>query len=94
MQTMHDTMTSRPDLMARADVMAVAANEPQSADDYYFRLLGVMLAAGVSAGFWMVVLAVALPAISVWPTTMALTLTGMGIASFICASLFAIRTAN
>ena len=94
MQTMRDTMPSRPDLMAHSDVMAVAANEPQSADDHYFRLLGVMLAAGVSATFWMAVLAIALPTISVFPTTIALTLTGLGIACFVSASLFAIRTAN
>lgn len=94
MQTFRDTMTSRPDSLAHPVTMALATTDQPPADDRHSRLLGVMLAAGVSAAFWMAVVAVALPTISVFPTAMTLALTGMGIASFVSASLFAIRTAN
>ena len=83
MQTSHD----QP---GPAALVARASQRSHNPDRYY-RVLGVALASGVSALFWCAVLAVALPAMSITPTATGLVLIGLSIASFVSASLCALR---
>ena len=83
MQTSHD--------QPGAAAVVVRTSQQSHNPDLYYRVLGVALASGVSALFWCAVLAVALPALGITPTAKGLLLIGLSIASFVSASLFALR---
>lgn len=76
-----------------ATVIAATADNPDvgTAHD---RLLGLVLSAGISAGFWVAVLALGLPYVGITPNTAALVATGASIASVVTTTLIALNCSN
>lgn len=64
---------------------------PSGDPDAFYRRLGLAVTAGISASFWMTVLAMALPAIGIVPSMLAIGLTGAAIAATVCATLVALQ---
>jgi hypothetical protein len=84
----------RSELISKPTAQPAASAQYLATNDGLYRAAGVALASSISAAFWMGVLAIALPATGVTPSPLALALTGMSIASFLAASLLALRANN
>ena len=83
MQTAHDQWVAHS---------ATLAAERVEAHQSYYRMLGMALASSVSAGFWVAVLAVVLPALDIAPTESALFLTALGICGVVSTALFTLTS--
>lgn len=89
-QTISVPIATRPlaDRPAAAHAIQPAA-EPR---DLYYRVLGIFLASGFSAMFWVGVLAIVMPAWNTAPSTPALVITGLAIATVVSVSVWAITS--
>lgn len=85
MQASHDQARTTP------VPVAVAPNLSDATTNAIYRNLGVALAAGISAAFWIAALGFALPALNITPSSIGLALTGLSIACVVSAALVALR---